>query len=403
MMTARPTCFRCHRPRSHCYCAHVPTLSSRTEIVFVQHPREADMPVGTARMAHLSLPSSTLIEGVRIDAHPRMQELFARPSDVAVLFPSARSEPESAWMVRPPKTLVVIDGTWSQAKKILKLNPQMASLRQLHFTPEKPGNYRIRKEPTDQHVSTIEAVSLMLERLENNPVFQRMLEPFDWMVDRQIDHIGKEHPSRHIKRVRDPRAPPLPRYRSLHRCLSPAVVDSAILVYAEGNGLPWQHRRRDVAAELVHLVAVHPASLQTFEAVVAPVAPRRPPEAHLPNHLELDLGTLLDGAGPNAVIDAFQRFVDDLGGSHLAIWGEHTQRLVENDGFSVSPWLDLRPLAADVFHHQAGGVDVGAAELGTIAGTTATPFAVPAGRAGRRLEALSSAWASLVTLARQTD
>jgi DTW domain-containing protein len=381
----------------------VPSLASRTEIVFVQHPREADMPVGTARMAHLSLPSSTLIEGVRVDAHPRMREIFARPDDVAVLFPSARSEPESAWMERPPKTLIVIDGTWSQAKKILKLNPHMASLRQLHFTPEKPGNYRIRKEPTDQHVSTIEAVSLMLQRIENNPVFSRMLEPFDWMVDRQIDHIGREHASRHVKRIRDPRAPPLPRYRSLHRCLSPAVVDTAILVYAEGNGLPWQHRRRDVVAELVHLVAVHPASLQTFEAVVAPVAPRRPPEAHLPNHLELDLGTLLDGAGPKSVIDAFQRFVDDHGGSHLAIWGEHTQRLVENDGFSRGGWLDLRPLAADVFHHQAGGVDVGAAELAAIARPAVPAFTPLPGRAGRRLEALLSAWTSLVALARQTE
>ena len=62
---ARPTCARCRRPLRVCYCAALPTLATRTRIVILQHPREKDMPIGTARMAQLCLPEAELHVGIR--------------------------------------------------------------------------------------------------------------------------------------------------------------------------------------------------------------------------------------------------------------------------------------------------------------------------------------------------
>ena len=53
MLAYRPTCPRCRRPASYCYCAHLTPIASRTRVVFLQHPREHRMPIGTARMTHL--------------------------------------------------------------------------------------------------------------------------------------------------------------------------------------------------------------------------------------------------------------------------------------------------------------------------------------------------------------
>ena len=60
----RSVCARCRRPPVVCYCAVLPSLPARTRVLLLQHPRERHVAIGTARMAHLALPSSTLRMGV---------------------------------------------------------------------------------------------------------------------------------------------------------------------------------------------------------------------------------------------------------------------------------------------------------------------------------------------------
>ena len=84
---ARELCLRCRRPASHCWCAQLPCLVTRTRVVIVQHPRERTVAIGTARMAHLALEGSLLIEGLRLDDHPALTPLLAADAHAAVLYP----------------------------------------------------------------------------------------------------------------------------------------------------------------------------------------------------------------------------------------------------------------------------------------------------------------------------
>jgi len=52
----RACCPRCDRPLVVCVCRHVTPLPTRTQVLLLQHPREARVGVGTARLAHLALP-----------------------------------------------------------------------------------------------------------------------------------------------------------------------------------------------------------------------------------------------------------------------------------------------------------------------------------------------------------
>ena len=61
----RALCTRCLRPVSVCYCAALPRIETATKIVILQHPRERFMPIGTARMASLCLPQTTLLVGTQ--------------------------------------------------------------------------------------------------------------------------------------------------------------------------------------------------------------------------------------------------------------------------------------------------------------------------------------------------
>src|SRR4051812_30355591 len=118
----RATCPRCRRPRATCYCQELQPVPTRTHVVFLQHPRERKVAIGTARLAHLALANSELHVGVDFQGVERVRELPAERSGEVALLSPAPAPPSAAppRLARPPSTLVVIDGTWPQAKKLLK-------------------------------------------------------------------------------------------------------------------------------------------------------------------------------------------------------------------------------------------------------------------------------------------
>ena len=58
---SREMCWKCRRPMRVCYCAAVKPVETRTRIVILQHPRESDVPINTARIAELMQRSLMLV------------------------------------------------------------------------------------------------------------------------------------------------------------------------------------------------------------------------------------------------------------------------------------------------------------------------------------------------------
>jgi len=183
----RPFCYRCWRTKILCLCNRVRVVDNPVEILYLQHPNERTMPFNTARLAHLSLTRSRLVHGLRFDGTPTIRDLLRRKEKVGILFPSPVAKDLSE-APRDLETLVIIDGTWREAKKIIYLSPTLLEFPHYAFVPEKPSNYRIRKEPKDEFISTIEATVTALRILDRDPSkYQELLDLFDRMVDRQVD------------------------------------------------------------------------------------------------------------------------------------------------------------------------------------------------------------------------
>lgn len=361
-ITARETCWRCRRPTVTCWCAQVPSLTTtKTCVVFVQHPRERDVAIGTARMAHHSLPGSRLIEGVLID--DELNDIDGI-NDAALLFPGKDARPLSEWLAHPPKVLIVVDGTWSQARKLLRLNPRLAALPRLSYDPLKPGNYRIRREPTDKHLSTIEATAAVLGLLEGDPVrFASMLRPFDFMVDQQLAAIAAaEHaPDARRRHAYDrTRRSPLPELAALD-------PQRAVVLYAEANCHPRDDRAAG-APELLHLVASRPlaTSPSSFSCVLRP---RRPLHASVAPRLGLRLQDLEEGADVAVSLANFSAFVGD---DQLVCWGPFARDLLVQEGAPRRGFVDVRALVARTRQRAAGGVERAARELGVVVDIAAT-------------------------------
>jgi hypothetical protein len=195
----RPTCTRCLRPVALCACEALPRLEARTRVVILQHPREARLAICSAWMCHAALPGSELIQGVRFDDHPRVRALCADPATV-LLFPGEGARPAAELAAAPPATLLVIDATWPQAVKLLRLNPAVAALPRVAVVAAGPSGYRgLRREPQAGHLATIDAVAEALGTLEGDPArFAPMRAAFRLAVERQLAFArGERRSPRH--------------------------------------------------------------------------------------------------------------------------------------------------------------------------------------------------------------
>ena len=375
----RPTCARCLRPTSACWCAHLPHLQSRTRVVFLQHPREHRVAIGTCRMAHLALANSELHVGVRFDDEARVAEIAALPGTM-VLFPDlapadhGRGRDLAALDGDTLRQLIVVDGTWSQARKLLARSPLLAGLPRLAFVPSRPSNYRIRSEPKAECVSTIEAVVEVLGLVEGAPDrFRGMLGAFEAMVDTQLRCAAARVGPR---RSRRPRArTPSP------RLVPPEILTRAadlVALYVEANAWPSETGGAQ-PAELIQLVAQRPATGERFAAILAPSRALAP---HTPAHLELPPARFLDGEARESALARFAAFVRP--GDLFCVWGPYAQELLRHERAPERPLLDLRPATSRFLLRRPGGLEEAAALLD--GGAPSAPTA--GGRADRRLDAL---------------
>ena len=190
---SRPQWSRCLRPTAHCLCALIPSLDSRTRVLLLQHPSEVNHALNTARLAALGLANAELrvgevFEDLATLLNPpgyRARLLF--PGDDAQLI-SAHAPPGDDL----PLLLVVPDGTWRKARKLLHLNPLLAQLPRVTLPEGAVSRYRLRKAPGPGALSTLEAIVQALEILEPATSFAPLLRPFEALIEGQIEAMGAE-------------------------------------------------------------------------------------------------------------------------------------------------------------------------------------------------------------------
>ena len=187
----RPTCSQCCRPLSHCLCALIPRLDSRSRVLILQHPSEAGHALNTARLAALGLVNAEL----RVGEHfADLADLLAEPGyDACLLFPGEQAQlPTPQRAEQRPLLLVVPDGTWRKARKLLYCNPVLESLPRLSLPEGLESRYRLRKAPMAGALSTLEAITETLNHLEAPQRFDALLRPFEALIDGQIAAMGED-------------------------------------------------------------------------------------------------------------------------------------------------------------------------------------------------------------------
>jgi DTW domain-containing protein YfiP len=158
-------------------CAEIPTIATRTRIVIVRHHLEVHRASNTGRLAHQALPNSDLID----HGGERGSATLPALDGAWLLYPEG---PVTETIVEPPRALVVLDATWSQARRMYRKLGALRGLPILRLPDAPMPAARLRESPAPGRVSTIEAIARALRMLEGEVVAEPLETLFALAVSR---------------------------------------------------------------------------------------------------------------------------------------------------------------------------------------------------------------------------
>ena len=165
------------------------SIANRVFVLILQHPHEKREPLATAPAVVATLQHAKLVTGLSWpnlsrplgrDADPRRWATLylgsARPAALAdrrelmLLGRDGKPVADPAPILHGLDGIVLIDGTWSQAKTLWWRNPWLLKLHRLVLNPPRPARLgKLRREPRREALSTLEAAALALRHLESGP------------------------------------------------------------------------------------------------------------------------------------------------------------------------------------------------------------------------------------------
>jgi DTW domain-containing protein YfiP len=196
-------------------------------VLVLQHPQEGNVDLTTVPLLARALPNAVVRVGLSWASLTHALGEEVENARWAVIYPTKISEDVSPSELEKPVVLldkkgrlrdedarelegiVVLDGTWSQAKTLWWRNPWLLKLNRILLNPGEPSIYgRIRKEPRKEYVSTLEAVADVLVALgEPEETRASLRRAMRTMVQRARDSgLFAPPPSGRPKKPRPPRA-----------------------------------------------------------------------------------------------------------------------------------------------------------------------------------------------------
>lgn len=204
-LDSRENCYVCYRPVSACVCKHITqSVKTNTKFVILMHPKEfRKTKNGTGHITRNSLTNSEILIGIDFTNNKRVNELInGGDYEPYLLYPhenSIKLNTESLPSNKKP-VIFILDSTWACSKKMLRTSKNLQDLKKISFLNNKSSQFKIKTQPNQYCLSTIESTLCVLEQLNRLEVeniktdsLDSFLNPFEKMVDYQLKCIKEEN------------------------------------------------------------------------------------------------------------------------------------------------------------------------------------------------------------------
>lgn len=194
------------RPSAVCWCSGLvsPPLKPQSNVILLQHPAEEKRCLRTAPMLKLGLAPDKchIYKGRRFHSqgHDETLENILTAPNSLLLYPSKHSVPlQDIDITAGPYTLVLIDGTWPQAKTIYTSSKILQNMKHVKLVSTGNSCYIVRTQPSEGCLSTLETAAKALSVLENDSRYEELLiEPLNVLCKYQIENGAVAHHSKEL-------------------------------------------------------------------------------------------------------------------------------------------------------------------------------------------------------------
>lgn len=164
-----PRCPRCRVLPSHCLCALQPQVSSNAAVCLLMHDVEALKPTNTGWLIADVIPDTFAFGWQRTHVDPALLALLEDPRfEPYLVFPGEFVQPSSR-VVNTVATssgkrplFILLDATWTEARKMFRKSPYLDRFPVLSLAPEEISRYRLRRSRRDDHFCTAEVAAMCL-------------------------------------------------------------------------------------------------------------------------------------------------------------------------------------------------------------------------------------------------
>ena len=180
-------CDDCRLPLTRCLCFEVPRLEVTTRVVVVMHRNERLKSSNTGRLARRVLTGAQVI----VRGMPGATDPPLIGGTRLVLFPGSHAEELAPLHGGPNVVLLVPDGSWSQARKLVQRDSIFTGATPVRLPETPPSRYLLRRHVRERTVCTFEAIAQAMGILENSTIEDEMLDVFDLF---QARVLAARHP-----------------------------------------------------------------------------------------------------------------------------------------------------------------------------------------------------------------
>ena len=178
-------CQRCGMLPSNCLCKRLQPFTSPVNFWLLTTEKESFRPSNTGRLLSLVMPEATRsFIWQRTKAPVELIKLIQSEAyDIFLLFPEINQSMDVSRVKlsasTKKKAFILIDGTWKEAEKMLRLSPYLSKLQKVSFDHQVTSAYNFRRGATDQQLCTYEAAIEVLHGLGEVALAQKGKAIFD--------------------------------------------------------------------------------------------------------------------------------------------------------------------------------------------------------------------------------
>lgn len=129
--------------------------------------------------------------------HDNLENVLTQ-SNTVLLYPSkTATDIRDLNKTNESYNLVLIDGTWPQAKAIYASSPILHTIKQVKLLTSSTSSYIIRTQPTEGCLSTLETAAEALSQLEEDPRYrEQLIQPLHMLCKYQLENGAVTHQSK---------------------------------------------------------------------------------------------------------------------------------------------------------------------------------------------------------------